>query len=131
MSILDETANEAPDGGGEMVKFVSPGDAIVVQFKSRKNGVKTKLGDDASVTQGLAINSTISSISPGMNVSIFEPTHVRQILDEAGLQKGDGFILRFAETKGRFKKFYFKKLTETELAEEAETKGVTLEAVPF
>lgn len=130
MSILDQTANESPEEGGEMVKFERPGDAIVAQFKGRRT-VKTKLQEAASVTRCLIVNSTIPNITPGIKASIFEGTHVKQIMDDNNLQPGDGFVLRFHETVKRFKKFYFKKLTDEQLAEEAETKGVTLEAVPF
>jgi hypothetical protein len=135
MSILDRTANEKPEDSGTLVKFIRPGDAIVGQFVSRKTGIKTQMSKDdtdlANITRCLVVNSTIPDVKPGDIGAIFEGGHVRQIMDEWHLTPGEGFLLRFAETKGRFKKFFAKKLTAEELGEEAETKGVTLGGVPF
>lgn len=135
MSILDQTANEKVEAGYPGVSFLRPGDAIVAQFRNRKTGIKTKhsKSDDdlACVSEVLIVNSTIPDVKPGELRSLWEGMHVRQYMDEWQLQRGEGFLVRFAETKGKFKSFFGKKLTETELAEEAETKGVTLEATPF
>lgn len=127
MSILDK---EIP-ADGPTIKFEKPGDSIVGQFLERRTGVKTKLGDDGVVTSLFVVNTNIAGVDKGINASMFEGTHVRQLMGDAGLNRGDGFVLRFAETKGRFKKFAFLKLRGEDLQAEALEAGVELPEAVF
>ncbi len=114
------------NSGGPSVHFERVGDAIVAQFIARKTGLKTTIGDDQSVTDVYVVNSNIPGIEKGTNASIWEGTHVKQLMADAGLMEGDGFVLRFVELKKKFKKFGFMRLNPEDLADEAVEAGVKL-----
>ncbi len=116
---------------GPSVTFTKPGDAIVGQFIERKTGLKTAIGDDQSLTVAYVVNTNIKGVEKGANASIWEGTHVKQLMAEAGLQEGDGFVLKFLELKGKFKKFGFMQLAPEDVTAEAKEAGVDLDEAPF
>ncbi len=115
---------------GPSVTFLKPGDAIVAQFIERKTGLKTAIGDDQSLTVAYVVNTNIKGVEKGANASIWEGTHVKQLMEGASLKDGDGFVLKFLELKGKFKKFGFMQLAHDDLETEAKEAGVEL-APPF
>jgi len=115
-SFLEET-NEQPQDDSPIFKFTTSGDAIDAEFVGRRHNVKTKTGE-AIVLDVNILDSVVVGDQPvtGRH-SIFESSHVSQIMDMAGLNPGDRFVLRLhnVNRKSRFKKFYFKQVGEAEV----------------
>jgi hypothetical protein len=74
------------------------GDAIVAQFIDRKTGIRTELNgkviEDGSVSNVYMVNTNIPGINKGANASVWESTHFKELLGDAGLAPGEGFVLR-------------------------------------
>jgi hypothetical protein len=111
---------------GEIFKFINPDDRIHAKFLGRRN-VKTKNQDNASVLDCEIIESNVVDArgreeeGPIGLHSIFESTHVRQLMDQAMLKPGDEFFLQFCsvDKASKFKKFALRR-ADAELSGEPE-----------
>jgi hypothetical protein len=117
--ILKQTEEREPsDSSNPIFRFEVPGDQFVGKFIGRRHGVKTKTGTanvlDVDIRASKLVNAE-SVIGPH---SVFESSHITQLLDGALLRPGDIFVLRLHSVdkksgfKQGFKKFYFEKITK-------------------
>jgi hypothetical protein len=108
MTYLDELKDLQADGGGSVVKFTRPGDAVVARFVGREK-VTTKVRENSPRLSIEVVETNIEGIEPGPAV-IFESDHIIEIMDREKLTPGQGFALKLCDIKKRFKEFGFKRL---------------------
>lgn len=98
---------------GTVFKFERPGQAICARFMARRSGVQTK--SVATLSKCLDVEileaTDIDTVGPA---TIFESSHITQLMDKANLTAGQGFVLKFCnvDRKTRFKRFAYKRLPE-------------------
>jgi hypothetical protein len=119
--LLKETRDLPPEDGAPIFKFTDIGDSFVAKFMGRRTGIKTKAANGTATA--LDVEILASELRGDENPptgphTVFESTHISQLMDQQGLVPGDAFILRLAsiDRKSRFKKFYFKRLSESDVA---------------
>jgi hypothetical protein len=115
--ILESFRNVPAEDGSPIFKFETIEGSFIARFVRRRRGIKTKTG----VAICLDVDILYSTVEDGKKgptgpQSVFESNHITQIMDSVELKPGDIFVLRFAALSKRFKRFYFKKLSESELA---------------
>jgi hypothetical protein len=121
-SILARFDNLKPATLSETFKFKTPGDAIFAKYLGRRLNVQGKnMTESANILDVEILQSTVNDDEEGDagKHGIFESTGITAIMDGANLKEGDVFYLRFdsVDKKSRFKRFAFKKLSETEAIE--------------
>jgi len=119
--LLNETKDLPPEDGAPIFKFTDIGDSFVAKFVGRRTGIKTKTGiGEATALDVEILASTLRGDEnpPTGPHTVFESTHISQLMAKEGLEPGDAFILRLAsvDRKSRFKKFFFKRLSESDIA---------------
>ena len=119
--LLDETKNLPPEDGAPLFKFADIGDSFVAKFMGRRTGIKTKAGvGEATALDVMVLASTLRGDEnpPTGPHTVFESTHISQLMTQHNLEPGNAFILRLAsiDKRSRFKKFYFKRLKDSDLA---------------
>jgi hypothetical protein len=98
---------------GAVFKFERPGQAICARFIARRNGVQTKSVTalakclDADILEA----TDTDMVGPA---TIFESSHITQLMERANLSAGQGFVLKFCnvDRRTRFKRFAYKRLPE-------------------
>lgn len=111
-SILSKLDGLKPEEG-TVFKFDRPGQAICARFIGRRSGVQTK-----SVTAlGTCLDVEILEATDGDMVgpaTIFESSHISQLMERAKLTTGQAFVLKFCnvDRRTRFKRFAYKRLPD-------------------
>jgi hypothetical protein len=119
---LDRIKRREPEGGAPLFKFEKEGDAIVAEFRGRRtvNAKAIKSDNPGRALDVIILQSEVSG-QPGPTGAhtVFENGHITQLLDDANLQPGDVFSLRYASQNRatRFKAFAFEKLSAEEVEE--------------
>jgi len=111
--ILEETEDLKPEDGS-VFKFSNAGDHIVARYIGRRRDIKTKTGTAIALDCEILASTVIGDKSVTGAATIFESSHVTQLMDRANLSPGDVFVLKLdsVDRKSRFKRFAFKKITD-------------------
>ena len=117
--ILLECNGLEPDEGA-VFKFDRPGQAIVARFVARREGVHTKSVTGLATCLDVEILQATDSDIVGP-ATIFESSHISQIMERANLSAGQAFVLKFynVDRRTRFKRFAFKRVPKLDAAAEA------------
>jgi len=110
--ILSECDGLAPVEGA-VFKFETPGQAIVARFVARRKGIKTKSVVGSATCLDVEILKATNGGMAG-RATIFESSHISQIMDSANLTEGQAFLLKFydEDKKTRFKRFAYRRVPE-------------------
>src|SRR5262245_59498116 len=119
--LLNETRDLPPEDGAPIFKFTDIGDSFVAKFMGRRTGIKTNAGlGEATGLDVTILASTLRAeeTPPTGRHPVFESTHISQLMALHCLEPGNAFMLRLAsiDKRSRFKKFYFKRLKDSDLA---------------
>jgi hypothetical protein len=115
--ILLECDGLEPDEGA-VFKFERPGQAIVARFVARRKNIRTKSATGLATCLDVEILQSTGSDIVGP-ATVFESSHITQIMDRANLSAGQAFVLKFhnVDRRTRFKRFAFKRVPELDAAE--------------
>src|SRR5262245_22264946 len=97
--------NLKPKDGLPIFRFEKTGDAIAARFLRRRDGIRTKLDNDARAVDVEIIESS-DELTRGEH-TIFLSTHLKKIFDEYQLSPGDRFVLKLCsvDEDNGFKRF--------------------------
>src|SRR5437870_2138753 len=103
--ILESFRNVPPEDGSPIFKFETIEDSFIARFVRRRRDVKTKTGTAVCLDADI-LCSTVEDGEKGPigSHSVFESSHITQIMDTAELRPGDVFVLRFASLCKWFKR---------------------------
>ena len=94
-------------------KFDRAGQAICARFIARRSGIQTKSVTALASCLDVEILEATDTDIVGP-ATIFESSHITQLMDKANLTAGQAFVLKFCnvDRRTRFKRFAYKRLPE-------------------